>query len=349
MKKLIYFVLFISCSSIYGQSGTFTPKGLMVADVIYLKDSAYGTHPEIRYPIVKKYENKLIKHDVLYHLIEKALDGQLETLDASIDADHPYSAFEQQLPVELPEEQNYYLEHAVGVSYIENWEADISKGIFTKEVLGYEIITRYEKYGSTMYNTDFRVIYPENLKEGQKVHCANVTYEFPLVPFEHYYGLLNYSENSMAEQTHNWYDLPIKNYYGNNYRHAPLFGGINKRKLVKGILQAVENGKLEAFDFYSNKELSEKEIYLRCNAVDTLFMQNSEGFMMDTVLVRPYPLEEYTSIIFNEDWFLNPKTGFVSKDVKELAIVRTYLTVDYIDKPDLLKEIVFKIKLNQHE
>ncbi len=369
MKNVIYVILFLSCKVIYSQSGVFVPEELLVQDVVYLKDSSYWVHEDIQFPIIHSYENMLDEQDVMYYLIDNALNGPLETLKPETDTDFPYSALEKREPVEIPQYEEIiivkdnqeieaqqlidYHDHAIGISFIENWKADISKGIFTKEVLGYEIITKEVKYygdfEDILYDIPFRVFYPDDIKAENTTSCVEVIYEFPLAPMDFYYSLTTGADNNIFVQTNGYYDLPIKNYQGNNYRHAPLLSGFNKRNLVQEILEAVNEGKITAYDFFSNKKLSINEIKTHCTKIDTVQAPYTDPEdLFNSIIKEPFDTNDYNSLIFTEKWFIDTSNGKINKEVKELALVKAYALYDYkLDAMEYKKEIAFKIKFTE--
>lgn len=106
-----------------------------------------------------------------------------------------------------------------------------------------------------------------------------------------------------------------------------------------------------AFRIFLSDELSRDDLLIRLNRVNTV--NNWMHETGDRVLIEPYPIEQFYSILFIEDWYLNPKSGHIRKKVNELALIRGYMDAEKYhetgDRKDLewKKDILFKVMLNE--
>lgn len=355
MKKLTFLLLFLAVKIGYSQTGVFVPEKLMVQDVVYLKDSAYASNDFIKYPLVQVYESKS-KKEILYYLVNNAVNGTHAPLKPSIDEFFPYSVYDNKEEIELNrngEEINYH-NQAIGVSFIEYWSFDAEEFTFEKEVLGYEVITKTAGEYS-MYDVPFRVLYPRKEFEfgNNYVHSCHVEYEFLLAPVP-FYNREPDDNDVFHEGTSGYFSLPVYNYHGNNYRHAPLLVGYNKKKLVKVIKDKVLNQTVPAYDYYTGKMLNIKELEKVFFTTNTLFTTDANGEYVEEATTNEHELNAFNSVIFIEDWYIHPRSGHLKKKVNGLALVRGYL--DYTEKymetgnrEDLKwkKEIVFRINMNE--
>lgn len=371
IRFYILFVIFIGfdCSA-QDQSNGFLPIKMMVQDVVYLKDTTYAKNDCIKYPIVQIYENRT-KNDVLYYLIDHALDGELTPLEPVIDDFFPYSVYKNAKPkaikryevVQQLKDDNFhevhyeidYHEDAVGLSFIENWHFDIENQTFEKEVLGYEIIRKTFNPDNLMevYDIPFRILYPEGLNEsgGNYILACHVAYEFLLAPVS-YYNHIPVEENMPENETNGFFDIPVKNYCGKNYRHVPLMVGYSKKRFIRDIITKVLNQKVTAFDYKTGSRLTKTELEKRLYLIDTVSIIKPGLQKANTILKIRHPLHEFNSLIFIEDWYINTSNGHLRKKVKQLAMVRGYLKYDdqYYETNDRKhvkwkKKIVFLIKL----
>jgi hypothetical protein len=187
------------------------------------------------------------------------------------------------------------------------------------------------------------------MKASNPVLCAEVSYEFPLAPMDFYYGLTHYVENNIFDQTYGYFDLPVRNYHGDNYRHAPLLSGLNKRNLIEAILNAVQEGELPAYDYQTDEKLSSQEIEARCTIRDTMEMVDPGSAERQKMIIEePHPLVDFNSLIFNEEWYIDKENGKLEKEVKEIALVKTFSKFNReMNEYELNKEIVFKIRMDE--
>ncbi|MFP4024561.1 MAG: hypothetical protein ACLFVR_08540 [Thiohalospira sp.] len=252
-------------------------------------------------------------------------------------------------------------EQFAGFLFFDQWEFNPEKFTFRKEVLGFDFIRSYTFYSEKVNASAFRIFYPDevfqdDMKNFNKTFHAEYEFILSYAPCMYPDDANNYEITSLEPM-----DLPLDKSLLDHLRSkytnirttlAPMLAGYNKRLLVKTILDKVKNGNVPAYDYRTNSKLSNDDIFIRLNKVDTVQIGNY-GQEKDTLFVEPYALEQFYSIIFIEDWYLNPKTGQIRKKVNELGLIRGYMDDEkYFEtgsREDLewKKEIVFKVMLNE--
>ncbi len=94
------------------------------------------------------------------------------------------------------------------------------------------------------------------------------------------------------------YEVLVKNPNPDDDWKTECLANTNTRILVEGILKAVKNGRLLAFDYYDNHQLSKLEI---------------------TEIIKKGNLSENTANIqFEEDWYWDTKELALTKKVKKV-------------------------------
>ncbi|MFP4556000.1 MAG: hypothetical protein ACLFNU_03920 [Bacteroidales bacterium] len=387
MKK-ITIILLVLATQLQAQQAQnlLTPTDILVYEDFLISD---GLHP---HNITPYYDSTYIhrittanKTSVAKEIISSIFNNEYPLLSIGNDDEFfPYSATENRQTLGLTAlareigrfPENYKIENEkkahtlikdslteqfAGFLFFDQWEFDPEKFTFKKEVLGFDFIRSYTFYSEKVNANAFRIFYPDEVfQDGMKNFnkTFHAEYEFILsyAPCMYPDDASNYEIISLEPM-----DLPLDKSLLDHLRSkytnirttlAPMLAGYNKRLLVKTILDKVKSGNVPAYDYRTNSKLSNDDVFIRLNKVDTV-RTGSYGQEKDTLFVEPYPLEQFYSIIFIEDWYLNPKTGQIRKKVNELGLVRGYMDEEkYLEtgnREDLewKKEIVFKVMLNE--
>ncbi len=103
--------------------------------------------------------------------------------------------------------------------------------------------------------------------------------------------------------------------------------GPKREKLIQSIINTANAGKLKIFDVMSNKQMTVAELKDRSVRTELLTLQRSyapyENY--DTLVTRELQLSDISRLRFLEEWYLNEKTGFITKKVIAICpLVESY-------------------------
>jgi len=106
--------------------------------------------------------------------------------------------------------------------------------------------------------------------------------------------------------------------------NSPFFNSYSRNKLIDFLIDPVLKGKTDAFDFETGKKMSIAEVKtnLECTR-DTVVVFNERTNNYDSlIVVEKFPRKEMIkSVVFEEEWFINPTTMAMRKDVISIAPV----------------------------
>lgn len=113
------------------------------------------------------------------------------------------------------------------------------------------------------------------------------------------------------------YDVAIKSPDPDNDWWVQNIEGQDREKLVKAIMQSALNGKVKAYDFFTNELLTPNQLNGLLKHSDTITLERAEPphALYDTVLTRELDFHDITKVRFLEEWNMDDKTLQFSKKV----------------------------------
>jgi hypothetical protein len=93
--------------------------------------------------------------------------------------------------------------------------------------------------------------------------------------------------------------------------------GEKRETLIQHIMTAVSEGRVKAYDFMSNQQLSGSDISLMLHRVDSISLERADPphELYDTVITKDLKLADITRLRFLEEWRMDEKTLSFSKKV----------------------------------
>lgn len=156
------------------------------------------------------------------------------------------------------------------------------------------------------------------------IHCHSVQYEC----------LLTHTEQIP-------YEIPFE------VTDAPFFTSLSRYHLISGITDQVLANRWMAYSFPENKVLTVPEIEDRMGLIaDTIWGVDMYGEEKQFVLMPQLNYNEYQSVIFTEEWYYDPETMRMRKEVTAISPVRHYYNEDDFDYEKPYKKVVFTVYLN---
>lgn len=93
--------------------------------------------------------------------------------------------------------------------------------------------------------------------------------------------------------------------------------GAQREKLISDIFSAVESGKVQAFDYITNKPLSKNEINVLLKRTDTISFESPTPpyEIIDSVITTELNKKDIEKLRFLEEWYMDNSTLAFSKKV----------------------------------
>jgi hypothetical protein len=113
------------------------------------------------------------------------------------------------------------------------------------------------------------------------------------------------------------YDVPIKSIDPDNDWWVQNIEGQDREKLLKTIMQSVLDGKVKAYDFFTNDLLTPEQLNRIMKRADTITLERPDPphSLYDTVLVHELNIRDITRLRFLEEWKMDEKSLHFTKEV----------------------------------
>ena len=247
--------------------------------------------------------------------------------------------------------KEYDPDELTALKFIEEWKVTAMPFAFSKNVYGICPVRRFFRdddidYETPLHKTTFLLFDTlENKKEVKKSDERMVLTN--RIKYEYLFNITNIAEHHELEKL-----IHGHLQYENNANlvlatdNAPYFNNYSHRQLVRAITENVLAGQVNAYDYYSQKKLTRDETLSRIVHSDTILIENFDGEFEEQISKNNIS-NEIHSVIFIEEWFIDPETLRMRKDVIGIAPVRYYYP--YYDKePETpYRKILFTIYFDE--
>jgi hypothetical protein len=213
-----------------------------------------------------------------------------------------------------------------GIFFFESWWLDARSYRFYKDVIAYQPIREYQSMSrdnpeatETMKRLVFLVI-PEMPPVAPKKQRYKPR-DFVLLRSDNHYTVKlynrSYDQYIFREELQTGVDQ--KEYEEWQYHHFDFYKYFDPDKFLEEIIRGILDGKLTACHPGPDKKLMEK-----AELINLLYNIPEEADYVPPATISPeqYPLDELNSIVFGEDWYLNPENLQIYKDVRQLTVNR---------------------------
>jgi hypothetical protein len=228
----------------------------------------------------------------------------------------------QPMPVYRP----FRSEEISGIFFFESWWLDAKSYRFYKDVLAYQPIREYQAMSrdnpeaiETMKRLVFMVI-PEMPPASPKKKKYKSKDFILLRPGQQYeVKLYNRSYDQYIFREELQTGVRKQEYEEWQYHHFDFYKYFDRDKFLEEIINGILDGKLTVCHPGADKKLMETE-----ELISLLFNipEEADYDPPDTISPEQYPLNELNSIVFGEDWYLNPENLQIYKDVRYLTVNR---------------------------
>jgi hypothetical protein len=377
MKKK--YLLIISLSIIfkltgYSQNYGYCTNNLLLPDRLIVGslvpfDSSY-IQPIINGLLDKNshpYFHFLPQIDIPETLAKKAIGNQVTVYDADQVPDlGPFSGLTPidssdirlklggKTEIVMVMEENNYVEKTyqreinfnelVSAYTIEEWALTINPLHFDKKV---NAVIPVRRYNSGEIEDDDRfyktfcflnpVAYGSN---NMRQIAAKVEYEYI---FNQPQSFMDQDFFGMMKNELNGNELLFDLAYGSY--NSPYFNNINQRNFIETMLNQVFEGKANSYDYQTNQLLTFEEAKKRVYINQTIMVINEFGEAVETTYEQNIS-EEICSVIFIEDWYIDPQTMQMEKKVTGIAPVIYSFDTESGEFDLIKREILFKVELS---
>jgi hypothetical protein len=361
MKTFILLCLLCISGLLQAQTNDLLPEKLIISYPVLFSDNTAELNYRFQNSLVVENEHHN-KEFIGISLTKKAVQNELTVYDPYINRYYPYSVFDTEVInlnelkerlgyqtdtlinwTEDPDNQSEITSKAIDYTEIrslyftEAWNFDSEALVFEKDIIAISPIREYYRESgfedeSKRFAKAFRSLYPDDLgffkkrRSEKNMEVRNtIVYECLLVDNEQFfYDIVN---------------IEVSN--------APFLTSHSRKKLFRGLIEPVLSGKLKAYSYPDEESLSvnqvEKALGLSTDTVYSVDPDTGETIILLTEQILDY--NQFKSILFFEDWYYDPKTTRMKKEVKALAPVRHYYSEEDYDMENPIKQIVFKVYL----
>ena len=211
----------------------------------------------------------------------------------------------------------------VGIHCSEKWMFNPETYEFTKEIFQYSPFIKfyreydYDKEDPRFTKIEYILNKPETINENKLIHFKTVKYEHIYDDYD------NYLEYNHSFEEYN----PL------------FFDSYNTTTFKQRILDDALSGKITVYDFETDTKLDSAKLSQNL-IIYTEFIETWEGNIEE--ILTTLSSYDIKSIIFIEDWFIDPTTFQIKKEVVGIAPV-FYYYADSNPENELLKKIPFVI------
>lgn len=227
-----------------------------------------------------------------------------------------------------------------GINFIEDWTLTENPFAMTKNVIGYIPIRKIDKQKGDekefQYKNTFLVLDTiENKKEIERSDARMIlTNKIKYVYFLYNDNLPNSRHAGYFE----FYNKRTNNSPFYKTPTSPVCNEFMNVQFIKSIVDKILAGELKAYS-YKNKEMDRTEIYdILGGGID---VKQFDDEIHEHI--APFDLTEIRSIIFNEEWYIDPITLRMKKKVISITPIRWYFRNTDIDKQVTLSKRVFTV------
>ncbi|MFH0894377.1 MAG: hypothetical protein V2A54_08065 [Bacteroidota bacterium] len=236
-------------------------------------------------------------------------------------------------------------ENFISCKYTEYWSFDAEKYSMKKEVVQYSPYVKVNFIDPFNGDVSFKglknigIILSKN-NASATTKLLSIRYEFPLG-----------NNDVLAMKILKPDMMEVPDYYSFTEKEdCPFWNSYNRQKFLDALIDPVLSGKVKVTDFNSGAQLDLNTVRKNLGeSADTITMVNPLYVERDTTMIikRPATTERIWSIIFVEEWFVNPLTLDIRKHVVGIAPVMWYQTTFDMGKTFIwMKKISFLIMLN---
>lgn len=213
-----------------------------------------------------------------------------------------------------------------GLFFFESWWLDAKSHRFYKDVIAYQPIREYQTISrddpettETMKRLVFMVIPELPMPTPRKKKYRSK--DFTLLRSDYHYevNLYNKSYDQYIFREELQTGVGKQEYEAWQYHQFDFYKYFDRDKFLEEIINGILEGNLTVCHPGSDRKLME-----RAELISLLhdIPEEADYDPPGTISPEQYPLDELNSLIFHEDWYLNPDNLQIYKDIKQLTVNR---------------------------
>ncbi|WP_320053396.1 hypothetical protein [uncultured Acetobacteroides sp.] len=245
----------------------------------------------------------------------------------------------------------YDISELKGLFFLEEWALSETPFEFTKWVVAYSPIRKYLKENSESYCYSIPFVVVDSLQNEQDIEKSNRRMLLTnRVKHEYLFNLPNsfWSRQAEFDQYNKLTDEESTFLVASN--DAPFLSRYGVEHLLNLLLDKAMKDNYPVYDFETQQRLSVDRINANVGiGIDTVRLMNFDGTI--SVLTKQRTLEpgDFKSVIFHEEWYVDPETLRMQKKVVGLTPVRYYYDEEDTEKSKLKRKAVFTIYFDKNK
>jgi hypothetical protein len=213
-----------------------------------------------------------------------------------------------------------------GLFFFESWWLDARDYRFYKDVIAYQPIREYQALSpdnpettETMKRLVFMVIPELPVSTPQKKKYRPKDFIVLRSDCKYEVNLYNRSYDQYIFREELQTGVRNQEYEEWQYHHFDFYRYFDRDKFLEQIIKGILDGKLTVS--YPGTERKLMEIEELISLLHDI-PEEAEYDPPGTITPEQYPLDKLNSIVFHEDWYLNPDNLQIYKDVRQLTVNR---------------------------
>jgi hypothetical protein len=235
------------------------------------------------------------------------------------------------------------------LAFLEDWTVNKKPFSMTKVVRAYAPIRKFYKGGDNSGDINFKIAFlcldtidnsKDALISSKRMMMTNkIKYEYFLIP----------DVNDDIKGSFKNYFSTIWDCGGEGWLHdykSPYFNNVSKSRFLDMLINKALKENHPVYDFETNKQLTIDQINENFDAgIDTILVENFEepGSFIKRTVERTIRINELKSIIFDEEWYIDPVNLRMQKKVVAVSPVRYYYHMDDPNYQNPIRKIAFTI------
>jgi len=344
----------IAQPAFFNSNNILLPSNVLVEYSVPLKPCFKMIDGECKDTVQRPFLSNLQQKDIFSIIVKTALSGKTTIYNPDF-FNNPYDFYDKRARIDTQTIKNrlgerieevmiidslgnastqsitrmFDLSELFALNFIEDWAVTEKPFAMTKTILGTRLVRNYYgNFDNDKVEPSFSFVLGtlDTITKKTDIELSNKRMILTnKIKYEYYLYAENYSlfirENKIAtynKAQQNSFDYMVVS------QNSPFLNSFNIERFVNLIIDNVLKENVPAYDFESNQKLSTEQIKNRLGfRIDTVFTDapDGEGNTM-RIIVRDIDVKEIQSVIFHEEWYIDPETLRMQKKVIGISLVR---------------------------
>jgi len=244
--------------------------------------------------------------------------------------------------IKLGLEGGNYPDDISAIRFWDKWNFDENNFSLTKDVKAYIPVRQFKEltYGEVINKqaSTFTLIYEDYKTEKEKQNDRAEMVLFKKVEYKFYFG--NIEQSLYLDEEY----YAIEDMYYIEKDDSPNWTRLQQDRFKRMIIDNVINGKRVAYNYNSKQEVAISQIRERMGErIDTITDIDDEGNPIEVTSKRSADYSEVKAVIFKENWYINPKTLRIRKEIIAVSPVRFFYEDQDLERSDLKETVLYTL------